>query len=44
VSENLRIEVGTVRNHLVSIFGKLGANSRLQALVLALRHGAVRIG
>ena len=44
MSEGLRVEVGTVRNHLVSIFGKLGVNSRLQALVFALRHGAVRIG
>ena len=35
--------VGTVRNHMVSIFGKLGVNSRLQALVFALRHGIVDI-
>jgi DNA-binding NarL/FixJ family response regulator len=44
ISRNLHVTVGTVRNHLVSIFGKLGVNSRLQALVLALRHGAVRVG
>ena len=44
VSESLRVGVGTVRNHLVSIFSKLGVNSRLQALVFALRHGVVRIG
>jgi DNA-binding NarL/FixJ family response regulator len=44
ISRNLHVTVGTVRNHLVSIFGKLGVNSRLQALVFALRHGAVRVG
>jgi DNA-binding NarL/FixJ family response regulator len=44
VSMSLHIGVGTVRNHLFSIFGKLGVNSRLQALVFALRHGAVRVG
>ena len=44
ISERLHVGVGTVRNHLVSIFGKLGVNSRLQALVFALRHGVVEIG
>lgn len=44
ISGGLHISVGTVRNHLVHIFGKLGVNSRLQALVFALRHGAVRVG
>ena len=43
MSESLHVGVGTVRNHLVSIFGKLGVNSRLQALVFALRHGLVEI-
>jgi DNA-binding NarL/FixJ family response regulator len=43
ISESLGLEVGTVRNHLVSVFGKLGVNSRLQALVFALRHGVVEI-
>jgi DNA-binding NarL/FixJ family response regulator len=44
VSESLHVGVGTVRNHLVSIFGKLGVNSRLQALVFALRQGIIKIG
>ena len=44
VSEELHVGIGTVRNHLVSIFGKLGTNSRLQTLVFALRHGVVEIG
>ncbi len=43
MSESLRVGVGTVRNHLVSIFSKLGVNSRLQALVFALRQGIIRI-
>jgi two-component system nitrate/nitrite response regulator NarL len=44
VSESLHVGVGTVRNHLVSIFSKLGVNSRLQALVFALRQGIIKIG
>lgn len=44
ISEKLHVGVGTVRNHLVSIFAKLNTNSRLQALVFALRHSVVRIG
>lgn len=43
ISEQLHVGVGTVRNHLVSIFGKLGVNSRLQALVFAVRQGVVEI-
>lgn len=43
ISESLHVGVGTVRNHLVSIFSKLGVNSRLQALVFALRQGIVKI-
>ncbi|MDP9437196.1 MAG: response regulator transcription factor, partial [Actinomycetota bacterium] len=44
ISENLHVGIGTVRNHLVSVFAKLGVNSRLQALVIALRHGIVEVG
>ena len=44
ISGRLHVGAGTVRNHLVSIFGKLGTNSRLQTLVFALRYGAVEIG
>jgi two-component system, NarL family, response regulator DevR len=43
MSGSLHVGIGTVRNHLVSIFGKLGVNSRLQALGFALRHGIVEI-
>ena len=44
ISKELHVGAGTVRNHLVSIFSKLGTNSRLQTLVFALRHGIVKIG
>jgi DNA-binding NarL/FixJ family response regulator len=44
IAEHFHIGVGTVRNHIVSIFGKLGVHSRLQALVFAVRHGVVEIG
>ena len=44
IAERFYIGVGTVRNHIVSIFGKLGVHSRLQALVFAVRHGVVEIG
>jgi DNA-binding NarL/FixJ family response regulator len=37
------VSAGTVRNHVVHILGKLGVHSRLQALVFAARHGAVKI-
>jgi two-component system nitrate/nitrite response regulator NarL len=43
ISECFHIGVGTVRNHIVSIFAKLGVHSRLQALVFAVRHGVVEI-
>ncbi len=43
ISESLHVGVGTVRNHLMSVFGKLGVNSRLQALVFALRQGIVKV-
>ena len=44
IAQRLYLGVGTVRNHVVSILGKLGVRSRLQALVFAVRHGAVEIG
>lgn len=44
MAEELHVSVGTVRNNrLVSIFRKLGSNSRLQTLVLALRQGIIVI-
>ena len=44
IAERLYVSPKTVRNQMVSILGKLGVDSRLQALVLAVRHGFVQIG
>lgn len=41
IAERLGISGKTERNHMVSITEKLGAHSRLQALVFALKHGVV---
>jgi len=38
VAELLRVSPATVRNHVQSIFGKLGVHSRLQAAAYAVRH------
>lgn len=43
IAERLSISVETTRTHMVHILGKLHVESRLQALVFAVRHGAVRI-
>lgn len=43
ISERLQVSVRTVCSHLTNILNKLGVESRLQALVLALRHGAVKV-
>jgi RNA polymerase sigma factor (sigma-70 family) len=41
IAEHLGLSTETVRTHMVNILGKLGVESRLQALVFALRHGMV---
>lgn len=43
ISETLYVGVGTVHTHIKSILAKLEVNSRLQALVFAVRHGIVEI-
>jgi two-component system, NarL family, response regulator DevR len=43
IAERLNVSIGTVRNHFVSIFNKLGVHSRLQALVFALRQRVVEL-
>jgi DNA-binding NarL/FixJ family response regulator len=43
IAERLYISLRTERNHMTSILAKLGAHSRLQALVFAVRHGVVSI-
>jgi DNA-binding NarL/FixJ family response regulator len=44
LAERLHLSVRTARTHMVNILAKLGVESRLQALIFALRHGIVRIG
>jgi DNA-binding NarL/FixJ family response regulator len=43
IAEQLNVSHETVRTHMVNVLDKLGATSRLQALVFAVRHGLVRI-
>jgi DNA-binding NarL/FixJ family response regulator len=44
MAERLGISPKTVRNHMVHVLDKLEVHSRLQALVLAARHGLVTLG
>ncbi len=39
LAERLVIAEGTVRNHVSSIYGKLGASSRAEAVAWAWQHG-----
>lgn len=43
IAERLYLGSGTVRTHVNAILGKLGVRSRLQAVVFAVRYGAVDI-
>ena len=43
IAERLNISLRTERNHMAHILAKLGVNSRLQALVFAVRYGVVEI-
>ncbi len=43
LAERLHVSVRTARTHMANILAKLGLESRLQALVFALRHGVARI-
>jgi DNA-binding NarL/FixJ family response regulator len=43
VAGRLQISVDTVRTHLVNLFGKLQVESRLQAVIFALRHGLAQL-
>jgi DNA-binding NarL/FixJ family response regulator len=44
IAGRLYVSAGTVRTHVANILAKLGAASRLQALVFAAQYGAVKIG
>lgn len=43
VAERLYISIKTVKNHLASIYGKLDANDRTQAVVQAVKLGIIRL-
>ena len=43
IAERLVITEATVRNHLTSIFAKLGVNDRFELVVFAYRNGIVSI-
>jgi two-component system nitrate/nitrite response regulator NarL len=43
IAEQLYVGVGTIHAHIASILSKLDVQSRLQALVFAVRHGIVEI-
>jgi DNA-binding NarL/FixJ family response regulator len=44
IAERLFISPKTVRNQMVGLLAKLSVDSRLQALVVAARHGIVTLG
>jgi DNA-binding NarL/FixJ family response regulator len=39
IAQRAHIRLRTERNHVASIFAKLGVHSRLQAVLFALRYG-----
>jgi DNA-binding NarL/FixJ family response regulator len=43
IGERLAVSPETIRSHMVSIFAKLNVESRLQALLFAMRHGAISL-
>jgi DNA-binding NarL/FixJ family response regulator len=44
MSRRLCVSNETVHTHMVNLMGKLGVDSRLQALIFAVKHGAVDLG
>jgi two-component system nitrate/nitrite response regulator NarL len=43
IAQKMHVSVETERSHMMSILSKLGAHSRLQALLFAARHGIVKV-
>jgi DNA-binding NarL/FixJ family response regulator len=43
IAARLSVSTATVRTHVNAILAKTGARSRTQALILAVRHGLIRI-
>lgn len=43
IAHRLGISPDTARNHMVNVLSKLGVESRLQAVIFAIRHGALDV-
>ena len=43
IADRLQVRLETVRTHMVNLLAKLGVDTRLQALVVGLRHGLVEV-
>jgi DNA-binding NarL/FixJ family response regulator len=43
MAQRLHVSKETIHTHMVNILGKLGVDTRLQALIFAVRHGLVRL-
>jgi DNA-binding NarL/FixJ family response regulator len=43
IAARLHISKETVHTHMVNLLAKLGVESRLQALIFAVRHGLVQL-
>jgi DNA-binding NarL/FixJ family response regulator len=43
IAEQLGVPVEAVRDALDAIFARLGAGSKLEALLIAIRHGLIRL-
>lgn len=43
IATHLGVRQETVKTHMANVFAKLGVESRMQALIAAVRHGVVRL-
>lgn len=43
IAVRMGVRQETVKTHMANVFAKLGVESRMQALIVAVRHGAVRL-
>ena len=44
IASKLNISEKTVRNHISNVIGKLGVESRTQAIITLLKNGMINIG
>ena len=44
IAQRMHVSKETVHTHMVNLLRKLGVESRLQALIFAVKHGVVRLG